>query len=149
MSEKEKYVYILDVNGNPLMPTRRFGKVRRMLRDGLAKIVNRDVFTIQLLYEPKTHFVDELTLGCNAGVNHIGLSVSSSDKEYFAEDIIVDKPKVENNRKRRNRKVRNDNRKSSKEAQAAKRGRQNQEKKINLLCSILPIKNVRNEIAKD
>lgn len=43
MSEKEKYVYILDVNGNPLMPTRRFGKVRRMLRDGLAKIVHRDV----------------------------------------------------------------------------------------------------------
>ena len=149
MSAKEKYVYILDVNGNPLMPTRRFGKVRRMLRDGLAKIVNRDVFTIQLLYEPKTHFVDELTLDCNARDNHIGLSVSSSDKEYFAEDIIVDKPKVENFRKRRNRKVRNDNRKSSKEAQAAERGRMKQEKKIDLLCSILPIKNVHNEIAKD
>ena len=149
MNTKEQYVYILDVNGNPLMPTRRFGKVRRMLMDGLAKVVNKDVFTIQLLYEPKTHFVDELTLGCNAGDNHIGLSVSSSDKEYFAEDIIVDKPKVENNRKRRNRKVRNDNRKSSKEAQAAERGRQKQEKKINLLCSILPIKNVHNEITKD
>ena len=149
MSAKEKYVYILDVNGNPLMPTRRFGKVRRMLRDGLAKIVNKDVFTIQLLYAPKTHFVDELTLDCNTEDNHIGLSVSSSDKEYFAEDIIVDKPKVKNFRKRRNRKVRNDNRKSSKEAQTAEHRRQKQEKKINLLCSILPIKNVRNEIAKD
>ena len=149
MNTKEKYVYILDMNGNPLMPTRRFGKVRRMLRDGLAKVVNKDVFTIQLLYEPKTHFVDELTLDCNAGDNHIGLSVSSSDKEYFAEDIIVDKPKVKNFRKRRNRKVRNDNRKSSKEAQTAEHRRQKQEKKINLLCSILPIKNVRNEIAKD
>lgn len=149
MNTKEKYVYILDVNGNPLMPTRRFGKVRRMLRDGLAKIVHRDVFTIQLLYEPKTHFVDELTLGCNDRDNSIGLSVSSSDKEYFSEDIIVDKPKVENFRKRRNRKVRNDNRKSSKEAQAAEHRRQKQEKKINLLCSILPIKNVYNEIVKD
>ena len=149
MSAKEKYVYILDVNGNPLMPTRRFGKVRRMLRDGLAKIVNKDVFTIQLLYEPKTHFVDELTLDCNAGDNHIGLSVSSSDKEYFAEDIIVDKPKVENFRKRRNRKVRNDNRKSSKEAQSAEHRRQKQEKNINFVCSILPIKNVCNEIVKD
>ena len=149
MSAKVKFVYVLDMNGNPLMPTRRFGKVRRMLRDGLAKIVHKDVFTIQLLYEPKTHFVDELTLGCNAGDNHIGLSVSSSDKEYFAENIIVDKPKVENNRKRRKRKIRNDNRKSSKETQAAERGRQKQEKKIILLCSILPIKNVRNEIAKD
>ena len=149
MNTKEKYVYILDVNGNPLMPTRRFGKVRRMLSDGLAKIVHRDVFTIQLLYEPKTHFVDDLTLDCDAGDNRIGLSVSSSDKEYFAEDIIVDKPKVENNRKRRNRKIRNDNRKSSKEAQTAEHRRQKQEKKINLLCSILPIKNVHNEITKD
>ena len=149
MNTKPNYVYILDVNGNPLMPTRRFGKVRRMLRDGLAKIVHRDVFTIQLLYEPKTHFVDDLTLDCDAGDNRIWLSVSSSDKEYFAEDIIVDKPKVENNRKRRNRKVRNDNRKSSKEAQAAEHRRQKQEKKINLLCSILPIKNVCNEIVKD
>ena len=149
MNTKPNYVYILDVNGNPLMPTRRFGKVRRMLRDGLAKIVHRDVFTIQLLYEPKTHFVDDLTLDCDAGDNRIGLSVSSSDKEYFAEDIIVDKPKVENDRKRRNRKVRNDNRKSSKEAQAAEHRRQKQEKKINLLCSILPIKTVHNEIVKD
>lgn len=149
MSEKEKYVYILDMNGNPLMPTRRFGKVRRMLRDGLAKIVHRDVFTIQLLYEPKTHFVDDLTLDCDAGDNRIGLSVSSSDKEYFAEDIVVDKPKVENFRKRRNRKVRNDNRKSSKEVQAAERRQQKQEKKINFVCSILPIKNIHNEITKD
>ena len=108
-----------------------------------------NLFTIQLLYEPKTHFVGDLTLGCNAGDNHIGLSVSSSDKEYFSEDIIIDKPKVENNRKRRNRKVRNDNRKSSKEAQAVEHRRQKQEKKINFVCSILPIKNVRNEIAKD
>ena len=149
MTTKPNYVYILDINGNPLMPTRRYGKVRRMLRDGLAKIVNKDVFTIQLLYEPKTHFVDELTLDCNVEDNHIGLSVSSSDKEYFSEDIIVDKPKVENNRKRRNRKVRNDNRKSLKEAQAAEHRRQKQEKKINLLRSILPIKNVHNEIDKD
>ena len=37
MSAKAKYVYVLDMNGNPLMPTKRFGKVRRMLRDGLAK----------------------------------------------------------------------------------------------------------------
>ena len=54
MHSKVKFVYVLDINGNPLMPTKRFGKVRRMLRDGLAKVVRRDIFTIQLLYEPKT-----------------------------------------------------------------------------------------------
>ena len=110
MSVKVKYVYVLDMNGNPLMPTQRFGKVRRMLRDGLAKVVRRDVFTIQLLYEPKTHVVDELTLGCDTGYTHIGLSVTSSRKEYFAEEVIVDNSMVENLKtraqNRRNRRVR-------------------------------------------
>ena len=41
MSVKVKYVYVLDMNGNPLMPTKRFGKVRRMLRDGLALRISR------------------------------------------------------------------------------------------------------------
>ena len=96
MHSKVKFVYVLDINGNPLMPTRRFGKVRRMLRDGLAKVVRRDIFTIQLLYEPKTHVVDELTLGCDTGYTHIGLSASSSRKEYFAEEVIIDNSMVEN-----------------------------------------------------
>ena len=96
MSAKVKFVYVLDINGNPLMPTKRFGKVRRMLRDGLAKVVRRDIFTIQLLYEPKTHVVDELTLGCDTGYTHIGLSASSSRKEYFAEEVIIDNSMIEN-----------------------------------------------------
>lgn len=38
-AKKEKfmrYVYVLDVDGNPLMPTRRYGWVRRMLKSGKA-----------------------------------------------------------------------------------------------------------------
>ena len=35
------FVYVLDKNGQPLMPTQRFGKVRRMLRDKKAKVVKR------------------------------------------------------------------------------------------------------------
>ena len=31
------FVYVLDKNGQPLMPTRRFGKVRRLLRDKKSK----------------------------------------------------------------------------------------------------------------
>ena len=31
------YVYVLDKEGKPLMPTTRYGKVRRMLKSGLAK----------------------------------------------------------------------------------------------------------------
>ena len=44
-------VYVLDINGQPLMPTTRHGKVRRLLNSHLAKVVKRCPFTIQLLYQ--------------------------------------------------------------------------------------------------
>ena len=44
-----RYVYVLDVNGDPLMPTCRYGKVRRMLKSGQAKAVDTLPFTIQLV----------------------------------------------------------------------------------------------------
>ncbi len=44
-------VYVLAKDGKPLMPTQRHSKVRRMLREGKAKVIRRDPFTIQLLYE--------------------------------------------------------------------------------------------------
>ena len=31
------FVYVLDKDGQPIMPTQRFGKVRRMLRDKKQK----------------------------------------------------------------------------------------------------------------
>ena len=68
-------VYVLDINGHPLMPTKRFGKVRRMLRGGQAKVVNREPFTIKLLYEPETNIVQGLTLGVDTGSSKIGCAV--------------------------------------------------------------------------
>lgn len=43
-------VYVLNINGQPLMPTQRHGKVRRLLKAGKAKVIKRCPFTIQLLY---------------------------------------------------------------------------------------------------
>ena len=45
------YVYVLNVNKQPLMPTSRFSKVRKLLKEGKAKVVKQIQFTIQLLYE--------------------------------------------------------------------------------------------------
>ena len=44
-------VYVLNNDGQPLMPTERHGKVRRLLKSGKAKVVKKYPFTIQLLYE--------------------------------------------------------------------------------------------------
>ena len=68
-------VYVLDINGHPLMPTKRFGKVRRMLRDGRAKVISREPFIIKLLYETKTNIVQDLTLGVDTGSSKIGCAV--------------------------------------------------------------------------
>lgn len=43
-------VYVQDINGKPMMPTTRYGKVRRLLKDKKAVVVNLCPFTIKLTY---------------------------------------------------------------------------------------------------
>ena len=54
-------VYVISQSGKPLMPTRRCGKVRRLLKAGQAKVVQRKPFTIKLLYEI-TEYTQQLVL---------------------------------------------------------------------------------------
>ena len=49
-------VYVLNKNNKPLMPTKRFGKVRHLLKEGKAKVTKREPFTIKLLYD-STNYV--------------------------------------------------------------------------------------------
>lgn len=65
------------------MPTERHGKVRRLLRDGLAHVVTRTPFTIRLDYET-TQFTQPVTLGVDAGTTHVGLSATTPSKELFS-----------------------------------------------------------------
>ena len=105
-------VYVLNIDGHPLMPTSRCGKVRRLLKSSKANIVKRCPFTIQLLYESKTHTQD-VSLGIDAGSKHIGVSATTTDKELYAADVelrndIVEllSTRREARRARRNRKTR-------------------------------------------
>ena len=74
-----RYVYVLDMDGNPLMPTKRFGKVRRMLKSGQAKVVSTVPFTIRLTYQTKTHVTQPVTVGIDPGRTNIGLAAVRSD----------------------------------------------------------------------
>ena len=105
-------VYVLDVNGQPLMPTSRCGKVKHLLNSGKAKVVKRCPFTIQLTYQT-TNYTQPISLGVDAGSQHIGLSATTKDKEIYASEIelrtdIVDNlsTKRQYRRSRRNRKTR-------------------------------------------
>ena len=44
-------VYVINKDGDPLMPTTRFKRVRILLESHQAKIKSHNPFTIQLLYE--------------------------------------------------------------------------------------------------
>ena len=76
-------VYVLDISGNPLTPTKRHGKVRHLLETGKAVCVKRCPFTIRLTYQNAGPEPEGLSLGVDCGSKHIGLSVSSEEQEFF------------------------------------------------------------------
>lgn len=78
--------YVLNSNGQPLMPTSRSGKVRRLLKDKKAKVIKRCPFTISLLYEAENN-VQPVTLGVDAGSRHIGISATAEDKVLYEADV--------------------------------------------------------------
>ena len=74
--------YVLDNQGNPLMPTKRLGRVRHLLQEDKAEIACYKPFTIQLKYE-STHFVQDLYVGIDPGRTNIGLAVVNGKGEVF------------------------------------------------------------------
>ena len=82
-------VYVLNINGQPLMPTNRHGKVKHLLRDGKAKVIKRCPFTIKLLYET-TNYTQDLTLGVDTGSGTFATAVSRDrgDIVYLSEVIL-------------------------------------------------------------
>lgn len=81
------YVYVLDKNGRPLMPTARCGHVRILLKQGKAKVVNGRPFTIQLLYDTEEA---ELSLygGTDPGRTNVGNAVVDGNGECVYRDIV-------------------------------------------------------------
>lgn len=105
-------VYVLSKDGQPLMPTDRPGKVRRLLDSGRAEVVRRCPFTIRLLYDSTTH-TQPVSLGIDAGSRVIGVSATTEDKVLYEAEVILRNDisvllsdRRERRRTRRNRKTR-------------------------------------------
>lgn len=118
-------VYLLDVNRNPLMPCHNGGFIRKLLKQGKAKVVRSCPFTVQLLYEVRNKYKQDISLGVDSGYTYIGLSATTKKAELFSAEIKQDCGMVERNNKRvkyrrqrrnrlRYRKARFDNRVHSK-----------------------------------
>lgn len=81
-------VYVQDIDGKPMMPMTRHGKVRRLLKANKATVVNLCPFTIQLTYKSTDH-KQPVTLGIDAGAKHIGFSATTEKEELFACETIL------------------------------------------------------------
>ena len=156
-------VYVLNREGTPLMPTTRYGRVRRLLRKGLAVVVDYRPFTIQLTYSTPNG-AQEVSLGVDAGTKHVGLSATTKKKVLFEAELlprsdIVEKlstrrefSRTRRNRKTRYRKSRFMNRTGCKKpGWVAPSVRQKVDSHIywiSKICKFLPISNITVETAQ-
>lgn len=81
-------VYVQGIDGSPLMPTTRHGKVRRLLKANKATVINLCPFTIKLLYKT-SDYKQEITLGVDTGTKHVGLSATTKSRELYASEVIL------------------------------------------------------------
>lgn len=83
---KTQYIYVVDANGQPVMPTSRLGMVRRWLKSGQAIWFGNSRKIIQFV-RPITTYTQNLTLGIDAGF-HLGMSVVGNHREYYSSESI-------------------------------------------------------------
>ena len=156
-------VYVLDIDGQPLMPTARHGKVRKLLNSHLAKVVKRCPFTIQLLYQSRKE-IQPVSLGVDAGSKHIGLAATTEQKVLYQEELTPRNDVVKllsakracrhsrRNRKTRYRKPRFNNRVHSKHkgwlAPSVEVKIQEHITAIKNICKILPASEIHVETAE-
>ena len=157
-------VYVLNIDGQPLMPTNRHGKVKHLLKTGKAKVIKRCPFTIKLLYETN-NYTQDLILGVDTGSGTFATTVSrnNGDIVYLSEVIlrndITDKMtrrkmyrQNRRSRKTRYRKARWLNRKNSKRkdrfSPTMVSKHHSHEREIEYIKSILPITKLIIEVGQ-
>lgn len=156
-------VYVINKHGRPLMPCSP-RTARLLLKDGKAKVIKRDPFTIKLLIGVKG-YTQPLTLGIDPGSKHIGSAVRDQENRCFYLSQIEQRTDIKakmdqrkayrrtrRNRKTRYRKPRFLNRKASTKEDRypptieSKFGAIIRE--ISFVCKILPISDLYIEKAK-
>ena len=84
---KIEYIYVLGADGKPQMPTKRKRHVIRLLNTGMARIVEKVPFTIQLKY--KNHPVlQPVILAEDPGRTNIGVAALSSAGDLLFAAVV-------------------------------------------------------------
>jgi predicted HNH restriction endonuclease len=78
-------VYVINKNGNPLMPCKP-AKARHLLRYGKAKVIKRNPFTIQLLWNCEQN-VQEVRCGIDKGCSTTGIACIGNSQILFSANV--------------------------------------------------------------
>jgi hypothetical protein len=92
-------VYVINQQGRALMPTTP-RKARVLLKEGRATIIGHKPFTIQLLYGTRG-YTQPVTLGIDAGFEHIGFSAVTEKEELLGGELTTLKGMTERITERR------------------------------------------------
>ena len=156
---EQSIIYVLAASGTPLMPTRRPNKVWYWLRKGLAKVVSREPFTIQLRFETAA-YIQPVTVGVDTGSKTVGIAATTngavvSQAEVHLRTDIVGKmtQRRQYRRTRRNRKTRyrsprwaNRRRPSGWLPPSVRSKAEATVKAVRFVASLLPVSQVKVEI---
>ena len=159
MINQVERVYVVSKSGKPLMPTKRLGKVRRLLKSGQAKVFRYEPFTIQLLYET-TEYTQNVTLGVDAGYQTVGFSATTETEELIAGELqllsgmserLTQRAMYRNNRRSRTRyrppRFKNRRRPSGWLAPSIQHKLDSHIRLVDILTSILPVTKIIVEVA--
>jgi len=85
---KANKVYVLSIEGKPLMPCTPC-KAKKLLKNKQAIVIKRFPFTIQINFECENQ-VQKVTLGIDSGYENIGFSAVSETKELISGTVKLD-----------------------------------------------------------
>jgi 5-methylcytosine-specific restriction endonuclease McrA len=83
---EQSIIYVLAASGKPLMPTRRRNKVWYWLRCGLATVVSREPFTIQLRFET-AEYTQPITVGVDTGSKTVGMAATANGVVAYQAEV--------------------------------------------------------------
>ena len=153
-------IYVLAASGKPLMPTKRHNKVWYWLRKGLAHVVRREPFTVQLHFAT-TPYTQTVKVGVDTGSLNVGTAATTHGEVVYQAEVHLHNDisqkllqRKQYRRHRRSRKTRyrparwaNRRRKAGWLPPSLRSKAQATAKTVNFVATLLPVSQVNVEIA--
>ena len=88
MSKKKNrsnhYIYVVDRHGNPVMPSRRPGRIRHLMKEGKAVPISTHPFVVKLKYDIPGR-TQPIHVGIDTGRENIGVGAS---RELLSNELL-------------------------------------------------------------